>query len=137
MNVVFVDRSIEELGDVDVVSIENFDSARRSTEYMIGLGHTRIGLIYRARQHLNGSVQDQGYKSAHNNVSIQCRPPADPGCAVSAGTRAAMPSALFSRCADRRPALIVANTAQVQSSVRRLVQIGVRIPGRPLGDRLR
>ena len=41
VNVVFVDRTIEELSDADVVSIENFDSARRSTEYLIGLGHTR------------------------------------------------------------------------------------------------
>lgn len=127
VNVVFVDRTIAELADVDVVSIENVDSARRATEYVLGLGHTRVGLISGPVSTSTGRSRIEGYRSAHDGFSVRVDPQlirdvpfrgAGGGDAV--GSLLALP--------DRPTALIVANTAQVQSSVRRLVQIGVRIP---------
>jgi len=127
VNVVFIDRAIEELEDVDVVSIENFDSAERSTEHLINLGHTRIGLITGPLTTSTGSARLNGYKAAHQKASL----PVDPTLIRDVPFRGdAGGGAVGSLLAMRQPptALIVANTAQVQSSVRRLVQMGVDIP---------
>jgi LacI family transcriptional regulator len=127
VNVVFVDRTIAELDDVDVVSIENVDSARRATEHMLGLGHRRIGLISGPVSTSTGRARIQGYKAAHENYSaavdpqlIRDVPFRGDGGGDAVGSLLALP--------DRPTGLIVANTAQVQSSVRRLVQNGVQIP---------
>lgn len=127
VNVVFVDRTILELEDVDVVSIENSDSARRATEHLIALGHTRIGLITGPVSTSTGRARIEGYRSAHENASITVDPMLirdvpfrGDGGGDAVGSLLALP--------DAPTGLIVANTAQVQSSVRRLVQVGVRIP---------
>lgn len=127
VDVVFVDRTIEELVNVDVVSIENADSAQRATEYLIGLGHSRIGLISGPISTSTGRSRISGYRTALENASIVVDPllirdipfRGDRG-GDAVGSLLALP--------DAPTALIVANTAQVQSSVRRLVQVGVRIP---------
>lgn len=127
VNVVFVDRTIAELANVDVVSIENTDSARRATEHLLGMGHTRIGLISGPVSTSTGRSRIEGYRIAHENFSTAVAPQLirdvpfrGDGGGDAVGSLLALP--------DRPTALIVANTAQVQSSVRRLVQIGVRIP---------
>jgi LacI family transcriptional regulator len=127
VNVVFVDRTIAELEDVDVVSIENVDSARRATEHMLDLGHRRIALISGPVSTSTGRARIQGYKAAHENFSaavdpqlIRDVPFRGDGGGDAVGSLLALP--------DRPTGLIVANTAQVQSSVRRLVQIGIQIP---------
>ncbi|MHC6591288.1 LacI family DNA-binding transcriptional regulator [Arthrobacter sp. C152] len=127
VNVVFIDRTIEELEDVDVVSIENFDSARRSTDHLISLGHTRIGLVTGPLTTSTGSARVNGYKAAHHAASL----PVDPLLIRDVPFRGdAGGDAVGSLLSMHQPptALIVANTAQVQSSVRRLVQMGTRIP---------
>jgi LacI family transcriptional regulator len=128
VNVVFVDRTIPELSGVDVVSIENVDSARRATEHLLGLGHKRIGLISGPVSTSTGRSRIQGYQSAHENFSISVDPQLvrdvpfrGDGGGDAVGSLLALP--------DRPTGLIVANTAQVQSSVRRLVQMGTSIPG--------
>jgi LacI family transcriptional regulator len=126
VNVVFVDRAIAELGDVDV-SIENSDSARRATDHLLALGHERIALITGPASTSTGRSRIGGYRAAHESVSI----PVDPMLVRDVPFRGdgggdAVGSLLA--LADPPTGLIVANTAQVQSSVRRLVQMGVRIP---------
>ncbi|MDQ0675211.1 LacI family transcriptional regulator [Pseudarthrobacter siccitolerans] len=127
VNVVFVDRTIAELEDVDVVSIENVDSARRATEHMLSLGHRRIGLITGPVSTSTGQARIHGYRAAHEAFSVSTDPQLirdvpfrGDGGGDAVGSLLALP--------DRPTGLIVANTAQVQSSVRRLVQIGVQIP---------
>lgn len=127
VNVVFIDRTIEELDEVDVVSIENFDSARRSTEYLLSLGHTRIGLVTGPLTTSTGRARLNGYRAAHEHASI----PVDPLLIRDVPFRGdAGGDAVGSLLAMPQPptALIVGNTAQVQSSVRRLVQMGISIP---------
>ncbi|MCA4135249.1 LacI family DNA-binding transcriptional regulator [Arthrobacter sp. M4] len=127
VNVVFVDRTIEELGSVDVVSIENFDSAQRSTEYLIGLGHSRIALVTGPKSTSTGRARISGYTAAHESASL----PVDPLLIRDVPFRGdAGGDAVGSLLTIPQPptALIVANTAQVRSSVRRLVQMGVDIP---------
>ena len=127
VNVVFVDRTIADLADVDVVSIENSDSAQRATEHLITLGHTRIGIVTGPASTSTGRSRIDGYRAAHHNASIVVDPMLirdvpfrGDGGGNAVGSLLALP--------DAPTGLIVANTAQVQSSVRRLVQTGVRIP---------
>ena len=127
VNVVFVDRAIAELSDVDVVSIENSDSARRATDHLIALGHERIALITGPASTSTGRSRIGGYRAALESASISLDPMLvrdvpfrGDGGGDAVGSLLASP--------DAPTGLIVANTAQVQSSVRRLVQMGVRIP---------
>jgi LacI family transcriptional regulator len=127
VDVVFVDRTIPELENVDVVSIANIDSARRATEYMLSLGHKRIGLISGPVTTSTGRARIQGYQSAHEAYSVGIDPQLirdvpfrGDGGGDAVGSLLGLP--------DRPTGLIVANTAQVQSSVRRLIQTGVQIP---------
>lgn len=127
VDVVFVDRTIPELGNVDVVSIANTDSARRATEYMLSLGHKRIGLISGPVTTSTGRARIEGYQSAHEAYSVSVDPQLirdvpfrGEGGGDAVGSLLALP--------ERPTGLIVANTAQVQSSVRRLIQTGVQIP---------
>lgn len=127
VHVVFVDRTITDLATVDVVSIENVDSARQATDYMLSLGHTRIGLISGPVSTSTGRARIQGYQAAHEKHSISIDPQLirdvpfrGDGGGDAVGSLLSLP--------NRPTGLIVANTAQVQSSVRRLVQMGERIP---------
>lgn len=127
VHVVFVDRTITDLATVDVVSIENVDSARQATDYMLSLGHTRIGLISGPVSTSTGRARIQGYQAAHEKHSIGIDPQLirdvpfrGDGGGDAVGSLLSLP--------NRPTGLIVANTAQVQSSVRRLVQMGERIP---------
>jgi LacI family transcriptional regulator len=127
VNVVFVDRAIPDLSDVDVVSIENSDSARRATDHLIALGHERIALITGPASPSTGRSRIGGYRAALESASIGLDPMlvrgvpfGGEGGGGAVGALRALP--------DASTGLIVANTAQVQSSVRRLVQMGVRTP---------
>lgn len=127
VDVVFVDRTIPELGNVDVVSIANTDSARRATEYLLSLGHKRIGLISGPVTTSTGRARIQGYQGAHEAYSVSVDPQLirdvpfrGDGGGDAVGSLLGLP--------DHPTGLIVANTAQVQSSVRRLIQRGVQIP---------
>jgi LacI family transcriptional regulator len=126
VDLVFVDRAIDDL-DVDVVSIDNALSARTATEYLIGLGHTRIGLVSGLATTSTGRSRIAGYRAALEQHSL----PLDPLLVRDVPFRGrgggdAVGSLLG--LSDAPTALIVANTAQVENSVRRLVQMGVRIP---------
>ncbi len=127
VDLVFVDRTIEELDNVDVVSIGNSDSARRATEHMLSLGHTRIGFISGPVSTSTGRSRIEGYRIAHENASVNVDPQLirdvpfrGEGGGDAVGSLLALPAP--------PTGLIVANTAQVQSSVRRIVQIGTNIP---------
>ncbi|WP_284976843.1 MULTISPECIES: LacI family DNA-binding transcriptional regulator [unclassified Arthrobacter] len=127
VNVVFVDRTIPDLANVDLVSIENVDSARQATDYMLSLGHTRIGLISGPVSTSTGRARIQGYQAAHEKHSISIDPQLIRDVPFRGDGGGDAVGSLLS-LANRPTGLIVANTAQVQSSVRRLVQMGVRIP---------
>lgn len=48
---------------IDVVSVDNFDGARRMTQYLLGLGHRRIALLDGGEPHSNLEKR-QGYEAA-------------------------------------------------------------------------
>ncbi|WP_138732535.1 LacI family DNA-binding transcriptional regulator [Modestobacter excelsi] len=128
VNVVFVDREIDELPEVDVVAIHNDLSAEVATRHLLDLGHERIAFISGPLSTSTGRDRVAGFKRAMGNAgkvaddrlihAIPFRGDAG-GDAVSA--LLALP--------NRPTGLIVGNTAQVRSALRRVKQMAVDVPG--------
>lgn len=126
LHVTFVDRSIPDL-PVDLVRIENIESARAATTHLLGLGHRRIALISGPAATSTGAERVAGYRRALESHGVEFTPDlvhsvlfrGDAG-ADAVGSLLQMP--------EPPTALIVANTAQVRSALRRLAQSGIVIP---------
>jgi LacI family transcriptional regulator len=127
VDVVFVDRSIAELENVDTVSIENDSSAATATEHLLELGHTRIGLISGPRSTSTGRARVEGYRAALDRAGVRWDLELIRGVPFRGDAGADAATALLA-LPDRPTGLIVANTAQVQSVIRRLLQMSVSIP---------
>jgi LacI family transcriptional regulator len=127
VDVVFVDRTIEALADVDLVSIENADSAATAARHLVSLGHSRIALISGPLTTSTGRSRIAGYKEALQEAGIQVDSSLIRDVAFRGDGGADAVSALLAQ-SDPPSALIVANTAQVQNAMRRLSQQSVRIP---------
>ena len=129
VDLVFVDRSIASLENTDVVSIQNEASAASATQHLIALGHRRVAVISGPLSTSTGAARVAGYQSALTAAGI----PADPALVRGVPFRGdagadAVAALLAMPLAERPTALLVANTAQVQSSMRQLYQMGVNIP---------
>ncbi|MGY4857339.1 LacI family DNA-binding transcriptional regulator [Cryobacterium sp. AP23] len=127
VNIVFVDRAIDGLQGIDVVSIANAQSADTATECLVALGHTRIGLISGPLSTSTGRSRIEGYQEAlrragadQNASLIRAVPFRGDGGADAVTSLLSLP--------EPPTALVVANTAQVQNVVRRLSQLGTSIP---------
>jgi LacI family transcriptional regulator len=125
--VVFVDRAIAELDQVDVVSIENVDSAATATRHLLDLGHTRIGIVSGPLDTTTGVERVQGYEQALREHGVArddrlVRP------APFRGDRGADVVAQMLGLDDPPTGLVVANTAQVRVVLRMLSQARVTIP---------
>ena len=127
VDIVFVDRAIDGLPGIDVVSIANARAADTATESLLALGHTRIGLISGPLSTSTGRSRISGYQDAlrRSGVSpdaglIRTVPFRGDGGADAVAALLALP--------EPPTALVVANTAQVQNVVRRLAQLGTSIP---------
>jgi len=124
---VFVDRSVTELERVDVVSIENVDSAATATAHLLDRGHTRIGIVSGPLDTTTGVERVRGYERALRARGVErddrlVRPAAfrgDRGADVVAGMLA---------LDDPPTALVVANTAQVRVVLKMLAQARIAIP---------
>jgi len=128
VDLVFVDRTIAELDGIDLVSIANAKSAATATDSLIALGHTRIALISGPLSTSTGRSRIAGYRDSLQQAGIR----SDPTLIRSVPFRGeGGADAVSSLLAQSPPptALIVANTAQVRSAVRRLAQLGTDIPG--------
>ncbi len=126
-NIVFVDRYVEGVSRADLVSIDNDRSAREATEHLLDLGHTRIGFISGPLSTTTGRARTDGHLASLAERGL----PADPSLLRNIPFRgdqgADATGSLLSL--DQPPtAIIVANTAQVAASVRRIRQSSVRVP---------
>jgi LacI family transcriptional regulator len=127
VNVVFVDREIDELPAADVVAINNDLSAETTTRHLLGLGHERIAFISGPLSTSTGRDRVAGFRRAMTEAGVDVderlihpipfRGDAG-GDAVSA--LLALPSP--------PTALIVGNTAQVRSALRRVKQSSIAVP---------
>jgi LacI family transcriptional regulator len=128
VDVVFVDRTIAALPEIDLVSIENAHSAGTATDHLLALGHTRIALISGPLSTSTGSARVSGYTDALLRAGVTPDPTlvrdvsfrGDAGGAAVA-TLMALP--------EPPTALVVANTAQVHGVMQRLSQMGIVLPG--------
>lgn len=55
---------------IPTVRVDNFDSAKKATDYLIELGHTKIGCITGPLENPICEDRKQGYISANNNANI-------------------------------------------------------------------
>lgn len=72
--VVVVDRKIERLeGIVDTVLVENFQAAKKTVQYLIGRGHTKIGILIGSRETYTSRRRMDGYREAlkENHIPIR------------------------------------------------------------------
>ena len=125
--VVFVDRAIGELDQVDVVSIENVDSAATATRHLLDRGHTRIGIVSGPLDTSTGTERVQGYEQALREHGV----PHDDRLVRPApfrGDRGAEVVAQMLALDDPPTGLVVANTAQVRVVLRMLSQARIAIP---------
>jgi LacI family transcriptional regulator len=127
VNVVFVDREIDELPGVDVVAINNALSAEVATQHLLGLGHERIAFISGPLSTSTGRDRVAGFRRAMAASAVEVdelliHPIPFRGDAGS--------DAVSALLALPRPptALIVGNTAQVRSALRRVKQSSIAVP---------
>ena len=127
VNVVFVDREIDELPEADVVAISNDLSAETATQHLLDLGHQRIAFISGPLSTSTGRDRIIGFRKAMNRAGVTiderliCPIPfrGDSG-SDAMGALLALPSP--------PTGLIVGNTAQVRSTVHRLKQSPIAVP---------
>jgi len=126
VSVTFVDRSIPGL-PIDRVRIENVVSAQTATEHLLALGHTSIAFISGPLTTTTGADRVSGYRRALEEHGVAYRPELVRGVRFRGDDGGDAVSTLLRQ--DPAPtALIVANTAQVRSALRRLSIAGIRQP---------
>ena len=126
-DVVFVDRSIPALPEVDVVTINNTESARSATALLAAYGHRRIAIISGPASSTTGRDRIAGYREALVAANLEqddllIRSAAFRGVAGGDAVTALL------NLEHPPTALVVANTAQVTAVLRRLAHAGVSIP---------
>lgn len=70
INVVFADREIAGL-DVPSVLVDNLAGARAVTEYLLALGHRRIGYLGGPSHLTSGRLREEGFRRAHADVGVE------------------------------------------------------------------
>ncbi|WP_113718967.1 LacI family DNA-binding transcriptional regulator [Arthrobacter dokdonensis] len=127
VNVVFVDREIDALPDVDVVTISNTTSAEVATQHLIDLGHHRIAFISGPLNTSTGRDRVTGFRNAMNKAGLEVEndlihliPFRGEAGSDTVSTLLGLPVP--------PTALIVGNTAQVRPALRRIKQSGIFVP---------
>jgi LacI family transcriptional regulator, galactose operon repressor len=127
INVVFVDREIPELPEFDVVTIRNDVSAETAVNHLIGLGHTRIGFISGPAETSTGRVRVAGFRRAMERADL----PVDEELIHHIPFRGDVGSDAIGALlglAEPVTAIVVGNTAQVRSALRRIKQSDIAVP---------
>ena len=126
-DVVFVDRSIPSLPAVDVVTINNIESARSATALLAAHGHRRIAIISGPATSTTGRDRIAGYREALEAAGLEQDDLLIRSAAFRGAAGGDAMTALLN-LEDPPTALVVANTAQVTAVLRRLAHAGVSIP---------
>lgn len=125
--VVFVDRTVGELDQVDVVSIENVESAATATKHLLERGHTRIGIISGPLDTSTGVERLRGYEQVLHEHGV-ARDDRLVCPAPFRGDRGADVMAQMLALDEPPTGVVVANTAQVRVVLRMLAQARIAIP---------
>lgn len=126
-NVVFVDRSLDDVPGAHTVSIDNVRSARQATGHLIDLGHRRIGFISGPESSSTGRARTAGHRAVlaergleQDEALVRHVPFRGEQGGDAVGALLALP--------EPPTALVVANTAQVVAALRRLRLRGTAVP---------
>ncbi|MGN8025258.1 LacI family DNA-binding transcriptional regulator [Microbacterium sp. 22242] len=129
VSVVFVDREIDELDGIDVVTIDNRSSSAAATQHLIDLGHERIAFISGPLTTSTGRDRVAAFRDtmaeaglAVDDELVHAIPFRGDAGSDAVGTLLHLPAP--------PTGLIIGNTAQVRSALRRLKQSGIDMPGR-------
>ena len=127
VSVIFVDREIADLPEIDVVSISNEESASVATKHLIELGHSRIAIISGPTTTSTGKARMSGYLKALAAAKIKPQNELMHSIPFRGDSGSDAVGAILNL--DPKPsAIIIANTAQVQSAMRRIQQSGIKMP---------
>ncbi|KQR73203.1 LacI family transcriptional regulator [Arthrobacter sp. Leaf337] len=126
-DMVFVDRSIPSLPEVDVVGIDNVESARSATGLLAAYGHKRIGIVSGPAVSTTGRDRIAGYRLAVEAAGLEVDERLVRHAAFRGAAGGDAVTALLN-LEEPPSALVVANTAQVTAVLRRLSHAGLSIP---------
>jgi LacI family transcriptional regulator len=127
VNVVFVDREIDELPEIDVVAIGNDRSAEVTTRHLLGLGHKRIAFISGPLTTSTGRDRLEGFRRAMAAARVDVDERLIHAIPFRGDSGGDAVSALLALPAPPT-GLIVGNTAQVRSALHRVKQSGISVP---------
>jgi LacI family transcriptional regulator len=127
VNVVFVDREIDDLPDIDVVAIGNALSAETAARHLLDLGHRRIAFISGPLTTSTGRDRVSGFRKAMSEAGVEVDERLIHAIPFRGDSGSDAVSALLALPIPPT-ALVVGNTAQVRSSLRRLKQSPIAIP---------
>jgi LacI family transcriptional regulator len=127
VNVVFVDREIDELPPTDVVTISNELSAQTATQHLLDRGHRRIAFISGPLSTSTGRDRISGFRKAMTGAGVEADERLIYAIPFRGDAGSAAVSALLA-LPDPPTGLIVGNTAQVYSAVHRIKQSPIAVP---------
>lgn len=127
VNVVFVDREIDELPGIDIVAINNHQSAEVTTHHLLGLGHERIAFISGPLSTSTGRDRVAGFRKAMGEAQVEVDERLIRAIPFRGDSGGDAVSALLG-LPDPPTGLIVGNTAQVRSALRRVKQSAITLP---------
>ncbi|MEQ9812074.1 MAG: substrate-binding domain-containing protein [Azospirillaceae bacterium] len=124
--IVVMDREPEGI-DVDRVMTDHGQGMRQATEYLIRLGHRRIGLITADRRISPGRARLDGYLEAHRKAGVSVDPRLIRARTLSAEFGFQEASSLLA-AADRPTALIAGGNQILVGAMRAIRQHGIALP---------
>ena len=127
VHVVFVDRELDALPGIDVVSIDNAGAAEVATDHLLALGHRRIAIISGPESTSTGRARVAGFRAAMDRAGATVGDGWIRPVPFRGGSGGDAVTALLS-LPNAPTALIVGNTAQVPSVLARVQQSRVRVP---------
>lgn len=127
VSVVFVDREIEELPGIDVVTINNRASSSVATRHLLDLGHERIAFISGPLSTSTGRDRLAGFRRTMGDAGLAVEDELVHPIPFRGDAGSDAVGTLLGLAAPPT-GLIVANTAQVRSALRRLKQSPVEVP---------
>ena len=66
-----MDRKVEGVTRADAIIVDNENGSLRATEYLIAMGHTRIGIISGPSSVSTGRARYGGYLRAHTEAGLE------------------------------------------------------------------
>lgn len=69
VKVIFVDRIVDDL-PIPTLLVDNVSGARAATEYLLALGHERIGYLGGPQALTSGRQREEGFRAAHRDAGL-------------------------------------------------------------------